>query len=190
MNDDDRHDLERAEDLSIGEKNRIENKEDGRRTFWRIIISLAVMVAIVGAILLIRQDRSTNSQDKAIRKNYNAIQKLVPKLTLTNQKIQEDTWIRCRAALVARKISINNYKAEQKLFHYAHTITANSLTAAQLAVKDPHTPPAALAAAKQRVHDDQVLLNVVPNIIIPQPIKPCGPEPYPSLNKKKVPAAN
>lgn len=154
-------------------KTREEKHPFAVRLFW-----IAILVAICGLILGITFGVKINNSNDRISKADTAIQQNDRALTRTNNKFIEDRWHQCRRSRTARLVSINNYKAEKKLYDYIHKLTENGLKAAQIVVHDPKTTPTALAAAKQRVVDDTQLLNIVPRIIIPKPVAPCGPDPH------------
>lgn len=148
---------------------------------------VALLVAIAFSILGIYFGRHLNSVNHNISKNQTDIQqadtrvrKTNAKLIAINQTLQESDWVRCMASRHSRMITINNAKSEKKLYDYLNTVTQNSLQAAQIVVRDSRTLPAARIAAKQRIVDDVKLLDIVPHVIVPPQIKPCGPNPHPA----------
>lgn len=135
---------------------------------------VALLVTMAMLILGIYFERHLSSANDAIRKNTVAN-------THLNQKIQEEAWISCRDLRTERFVTINNDKAQETLNDYFRVIIQNSLTAATIAAADKSSGPAAQAAARQRIQDARKFLAKIPKIIIPKPVPPCGPDPYPGL---------
>lgn len=152
---------------------KIEEKHPfGVRLFW-----VAVLVAIAAVILGIWSYRHFDQANAGIKKNAKALAITQQKLQKTNDGLVEGKWVTCKKSTVARNTSINNYKQEIKLYEYLHTQTENAVKAAKLVVASPRASTAAKTQARQRIEDDNQILSVVPHIVIPATIPPCGPDP-------------
>lgn len=140
----------------------------GVRLFW-----VAVLVAIAAIILLIYFERNIATANHRIDKNGQANSR-------TNHNIQVDDYNRCLKSVVARNITIHNAKAERVFNAYLVTLVSGGLKASLIIAADPHALPDAKKAAQERVDSDRRILSKIPNIIVPDPIKPCV-NPFPKV---------